>query len=126
MAPPLAYKKNFRVTPALQVFYSGGPVRLLPDGSHVACACGEEVKVVEVSSGTVFKTLEGDSELVTSLAVTPDGKSIFVASRSRQIKHWEIQSTICLRAWKVCFLVYGSIMLALAVLLLVLNLALWC
>ncbi|KAJ7554558.1 hypothetical protein O6H91_06G145300 [Diphasiastrum complanatum] len=100
MAPPLAYKKNFRVTPALQVFYSGGPVRLLPDGSHVACACGEEVKVVEVSSGTVFKTLEGDSELVTSLAVTPDGKSIFVASRSRQIKHWEIQSTICLRAWK--------------------------
>ncbi len=38
-------KLNYRVKLKLEVFYSGGAVRLSHDGKLLACACGDEVKV---------------------------------------------------------------------------------
>lgn len=104
MAASLSYKKNFKVAPALQLFYTGGPVAVSPDERFVACACTDDVKVVEVATGAVVKTFKGDTEPVTAIAYAPDGKTLFAASRSLQIKHWELGSDACLRTWKVmCF-----------------------
>jgi U3 small nucleolar RNA-associated protein 13 len=103
MASPLSYKKNFKVSPALQLFYTGGPVVVSPDENFVACACTDDVKVVEIATGAVVKTFKGDTEPITAIVYSPDGKTLFAASRSLQIKHWDLCSDACLRSWKVTF-----------------------
>ena len=54
-----AAKQNYRVRQRLEVFYTGGSVRLSADGRLLACACADEVKVVDAASGTVVQTLPG-------------------------------------------------------------------
>lgn len=101
MAEALAYKKNLRATAALELFYTGGPVVLSSDASFVACACTDDLKVVDVETGQVRCTLQGDSELVTALCLSPDGKFLLSASRSLQIRLWDLASVSVLRTWKV-------------------------
>lgn len=100
MANYVDSKKNFKCVPALQQFYTGGPFRLSSDGSFLVCACNDEVKVVDLATGSVKNTLEGDSELIVALALTPDNKYLFSASRSTQIKFWDLSSATCKRTWK--------------------------
>lgn len=100
MANYVDSKKNFKCVPALQQFYTGGPFRLSSDGSFLVCACNDEVKVVDLATGSVKNTLEGDSELIVALALTPDNKYLFSASRSTQIKFWDLSSGTCKRTWK--------------------------
>lgn len=38
-------KQTYRPKLKLEVFFTGGAVSLAPSGRHVACACGDEVKV---------------------------------------------------------------------------------
>jgi hypothetical protein len=83
------------------MFYTGGPVALSSDGSFLACACHDQVKVVDVASGAVTSSFEGDSEPITAIVVAPDGSSLFAASRSRQVKLWNLASGACTRSWKV-------------------------
>ena len=99
----LRYKKNFKASPALQLFYTGGPVVVSPDERFVACACTDDVKIVEIATGVALKTFKGDTEPITAIVYSPDGKTLFAASRSLQIKHWDLDSDACLRAWKVIF-----------------------
>jgi hypothetical protein len=37
--------KNYKVDKRLEVFYTGGAVRVSDDGAQLACACSDEVKV---------------------------------------------------------------------------------
>lgn len=104
MASALAYKKNFKASAALELFYTGGPVALSPDATSVACACSDDIKIVDVETGKVTATLKGDSELVTALCFGSDGKSLLSASRSLQVRLWDISSGTCLRSWKVVWL----------------------
>jgi U3 small nucleolar RNA-associated protein 13 len=98
----LSYKKNFKASPVLERFYTGGALVVAGDGTFVACACVDDVKIVDLATGLTTKTLKGDSEIVTAIALSSsDGKSLFVASRSLQIKHWDLASESCLRTWKV-------------------------
>ena len=53
--------KSYRVRRKLEAFYTGGAARLSQDGSLLACACADEVKVVDVASGAVLRTIEGVS-----------------------------------------------------------------
>jgi hypothetical protein len=59
------------------------------------------LQVVDIASGAVLRTLPGDSEPVTALAVSPDGESVFTASRSLTCKRWSLATGECLRAWRV-------------------------
>lgn len=40
-------KQNYRLDARLDVFYTGGTLRLSRDGTQTACACHDEVKVRE-------------------------------------------------------------------------------
>lgn len=95
-------KKNYKCVQSLQQFYSGGPYTVSSDGSFIACACNDTITIVDTSNASIKSTIEGDSEAVTALTLSPDDKFLFSASHSRQIKVWDLSSLKCLRSWKVC------------------------
>lgn len=97
----LAQKKNYRCSQSLQQFYTGGPYAVSSDASFIVCACDETIKIVDSSNASIKSTIEGDSEPVTSLTLSPDDKFLFSASHSRQIRVWDLSSLKCLRSWKV-------------------------
>ena len=101
MANYVNSNKNFKCIPALEQFYTGGPFRLSSDASFLVCVCNDEVKVVDLATGSVKNALEGDSELIVALALTPNDKFLFSTSRSTQIKLWDLSSATCQRSWKV-------------------------
>lgn len=59
-------------------------------------------QVIDIASGAVLRTLPGDTESVTAIAVHPSGTQVVVASRSNVTKLWDIESGRCLRTWQVC------------------------
>ncbi|KAI3680867.1 hypothetical protein L6452_35644 [Arctium lappa] len=93
-------KKNYRCVQSLQQFYSGGPYTVSSDGSFIACACNDTITIVDSSNASIKSTIEGDSEPVTAIALSPDDKFLFSASHSRQIRVWDLSSLKCLRSWK--------------------------
>jgi U3 small nucleolar RNA-associated protein 13 len=48
-------KLTYRAQAKLEVFYTGGAARLSADASLLACACGDEVKLVDVATGRVTR-----------------------------------------------------------------------
>ncbi|KAJ8631977.1 hypothetical protein MRB53_025313 [Persea americana] len=95
-----SFKKNYRCIPALQQFYSSGPYAVSSDASFLVCACDEKINIVDSSNASIKSTLEGDSESVTALALSPDDKLLFSASHSRLIRVWDLSSSKCIRSWK--------------------------
>ncbi|XAR71526.1 hypothetical protein NMG60_11017839 [Bertholletia excelsa] len=93
-------KENYRCVQALQQFYTGGPFAVSSDGSFLACACNDVIKIVDSSNSSIKSTIEGDSEPITALALSPDDNILFSASHSRQIRVWDLSSFKCLRSWK--------------------------
>ncbi|XP_020084753.1 transducin beta-like protein 3 [Ananas comosus] len=98
--PAHAMKRNYRCVPSLQQFYSGGPFAVSSDGAFIACACGDEVKLVRSSDASVRATLAGDSEAVTAIALGPGDRLLFSATHSRLIRVWDLASLKCIRSWK--------------------------
>ncbi|CAM8968469.1 unnamed protein product [Rhodiola kirilowii] len=96
----LSYKKNYRCVPSLQQFYTGGPLSVSSDGSFLVCACDDTIKIVDTSNASIKSTIEGDSENVGALTLTPDDKFLISASHSRQIRVWDVASLKCVRSWK--------------------------
>eukprot|EP00775_Hariotina_reticulata_P012079 gene12079-12219_t len=101
MSDILQPKAVYEAISKVEAFYTGGAVRVTRDNQHIACACGDEVKVLDVATGTVAQTLPGDSEPITALAISPDCKSLVAASRSLSVRIWDWASGECRRTWKV-------------------------
>ncbi|KAK9757313.1 hypothetical protein RND81_01G155600 [Saponaria officinalis] len=99
-ATPLPLKKSYRCTQSLQQFYTGGPFAVSSDGAFIVCACDDTLKIVDSSNASIKATLDGDSEAVTAVALTPDDSFLFSASHSRQIRVWDLSSLKCVRSWK--------------------------
>ncbi|KAL8159910.1 hypothetical protein V2J09_001447 [Rumex salicifolius] len=100
MATPLSTKNSYRCTQSLQQFYTGGPFLVSPDGSFLVCTCDETIKIVDSTDASTKATLEGDTESITSLAISPDGKLLFSASHSRQIRVWDLTTYKFVHSWK--------------------------
>ncbi|XP_052178407.1 protein TORMOZ EMBRYO DEFECTIVE isoform X2 [Diospyros lotus] len=96
----VSLKKNYRCFKSLQQFYSGGPFAVSSDGSFLVCACNDTIKIVDSSNYSIKATIEGDSEPVTALSLSPGDNFIFSSSHSRQIRVWDVFSLKCLRSWK--------------------------
>ena len=98
---PLALKRSYRCVSSLQQFYSGGPFAVSSDGASLACACGDEIKIVNSSDACVLASLGCDSESVTAFTFSPYGCFLFSAGHSRLIRVWDLSSRKCVRSWKV-------------------------
>lgn len=83
-------KTSFKKRRSFEPFYTGGATAVSPDGSLLFATLNEEVAVVQVSSGNVVQRIEGDTEEVTALAVTPDRRLLIVASRSLALRVYSL------------------------------------
>lgn len=59
------------------------------------------VQVVDIATGVVKHTFPGDTEPLTAIAVSSNGKHVFSASRSLTSKAWDLTTGTCFRSWKV-------------------------
>lgn len=59
-------KQNYRLEGRIEVFYTGGTMRLSSDASKMACACHDEVKVRSIYSKHVFHNMKTlSNEVIT-------------------------------------------------------------
>uniref|UniRef100_A0A453T5T9 Anaphase-promoting complex subunit 4 WD40 domain-containing protein n=1 Tax=Aegilops tauschii subsp. strangulata TaxID=200361 RepID=A0A453T5T9_AEGTS len=102
-------KNNYRCDRSLQQFYTGGPfaVGRAPRGqgegeeAFLACACGSELRVVSATDASAIgEPIDGDSEAVTGIALSPDSRLLFAAGHSKLIRVWDLASRTCIRSWK--------------------------
>lgn len=100
MASAVTLKKNYRCVNSLQQFYTGGPYAVSSDGSFFVCACDDALKIIDSSNASIKSTIDGDSEPVTALVLSPDDNFLFSTSHSRQIRVWDLVSLKCIRSWK--------------------------
>ncbi|KAK4572223.1 hypothetical protein RGQ29_030591 [Quercus rubra] len=96
----LTLKKNYRCVPSLEQFYTGGPFAVSSDGSFIACACDESIRIVDSSNASIRSTIDSDSEAHTALALSPDDKLLFSAGHSHQIRVWDLSTLNNVRSWK--------------------------
>jgi len=67
-------------------------VAFSPDGKTIASGSSDDtIKLWEVSTGKLIKTLTGHNKYVSSVAFSPDGKTIAAGSGDETIKLWLIE-----------------------------------
>ncbi|KAI5567217.1 hypothetical protein POPTR_013G079600v4 [Populus trichocarpa] len=97
----LQIKKNYRCVPSLQQFYSGGPFAVSSDGSFIACANGDAIKILDSSNASIKASIEVDTDSgLTALALDPNDRFLFSAGHSRLIRVWDLSTFKCIRSWK--------------------------
>jgi WD40 repeat protein len=73
-------------------------VAISPDGKTLAAGTVEEklrgkvIKIWDISSGKLHRTLTAHSDWVHSIAISPDGRTLVSGSRDSTIKIWDLRS----------------------------------
>ncbi|KAG2216854.1 hypothetical protein INT45_005221 [Circinella minor] len=96
----LALKTSFKSVKTIDSIYTGGKVLITNDESLLITTLNEDIEVTELSTGKKVHRLEGDTEIITTMAVKPDGKHLISASRSLQMRIWDLSTGQCLRTTK--------------------------
>ncbi|RKP08927.1 quinon protein alcohol dehydrogenase-like superfamily [Thamnocephalis sphaerospora] len=96
----LQLKTSYRSVAAIEAIYTGGQCAVTRDEERLFCTVNTDIYVVELSHGRKVATLEGDTEVVTSFALKPDAKHLVAASRSLQIRVWDLETYKPARAFK--------------------------
>ena len=69
-----------------------------PDGAYLASGSNDNtIKIWEVETGRLLRTLIGHTDDVYSVSYSPDGKYITSGSRDETIKIWEVVTGECIR-----------------------------
>jgi U3 small nucleolar RNA-associated protein 13 len=83
---------SYKPIKKIDTLYTGGKVGISPDGVYLITTCHEKIKGTEISTGNLAFTLVGDTELVTSWALRPNGLNVMSASRSLMLYLWDLPS----------------------------------
>jgi len=75
-----------------------GPLAFYPDGTTLASAGGNEVKLWDVATGKPVRTLAGHQHCILAIAYTPDGKQI-VSTDGGDLNSKDVPGVI--RVWSV-------------------------
>jgi WD40 repeat protein len=72
-------------------------VAITQDGNRAVSASRDRtLKVWDLETGSVLRTLEGHSDSVSGVAVTPDGKRAASTSDEKTVKLWDLETGITL------------------------------
>lgn len=93
-------------------------IAISPDNSHLAFHSRKEVKVWNLATGAMARTLKGHTSQVLSLAFSPDAKMLASGSTDRSVRLWDRETGQCLRileshpnpVWAVSFSFDGSVL----------------
>ncbi|CEI98202.1 hypothetical protein RMCBS344292_12317 [Rhizopus microsporus] len=96
----LILKTSFKSIKTIESIYNGGKVEITQDSKYLISTLSEDIIVTELATGKQVHQLEGDTELVTTMAVKPNGKHLVSASRSLFIRIWELEKGECVRTFK--------------------------
>ncbi|KAF9955928.1 Transducin (beta)-like 3 [Mortierella alpina] len=102
-APPqgkIHLKTSFKSTQTIESIYTGGKVCVSQDEQYLITTVGEDIDVIEIKTGKKLWRLKGDTEIITTFAVTPDGHTLVSASRSLQLKTWDLRTGTLTRSLK--------------------------
>lgn len=90
MAEPIKCAYNSQ---ELEPFYVGSTsATFSKDGSLIATPVNEDVVITDISTNSTLHKLEGDGEIVTALAMTPDGSKLAVVSQSQQLRVYDVET----------------------------------
>ncbi|KAA8649089.1 hypothetical protein EYZ11_000639 [Aspergillus tanneri] len=79
-------KTTFEASRTLRPIYTGGSTALDASGRLLLTCVGEDALVVDLETGDQLASLEGDGEVITSLAITPSASHAIVCSRSMAMR----------------------------------------
>ena len=65
-------------------------VAFSPDGSYLASSGNRLVKIWDVSTGKLLRTIDGAAETVISVAFSPDGTRLASAGRDSAVHLWDV------------------------------------
>ncbi|OQE27692.1 hypothetical protein PENSTE_c004G10188 [Penicillium steckii] len=85
-------KTTFEASKTLQPIYTGGSTALDATGRILLSCVGEDANIVDLETGDQLASLEGDGEIITSLAITPSASHAIVCSRSMSMRIYELSS----------------------------------
>jgi WD40 repeat protein len=69
-----------------------------PDGRTLASGSADQtVKLWDVASGQVLRTLTGHADIVFSVAFSADGRTLAAGSSDNKVKLWDLSSGQLLR-----------------------------
>lgn len=75
---------------SFEPFYIGSTLAVFSsDGSLLATPLEEDIVITELHSNTRMHKIEGDGEIVTALALTPNGSRLAVVSQSQQLRVYD-------------------------------------
>ncbi|XP_071976082.1 transducin beta-like protein 3 [Engystomops pustulosus] len=102
MAPhSVQFKTNYLVEKKIEPFYKGGKVQINKEGTHLLCICQNKLNIVEITTGTVVRSIEQeDQEDITCFVLSPDDEMLVTGSRALLLKQWQWQEGTCIRSWK--------------------------
>ncbi|MEQ9236608.1 MAG: pentapeptide repeat-containing protein [Coleofasciculus sp. E2-BRE-01] len=64
-----------------------------PDGTHLISGADDQtVKIWELETGRLIRTLRGHSDAISSVAISPDGKRIASSSDDKTVKLWDFET----------------------------------
>ncbi|CAL5873794.1 uncharacterized protein PFLUO_LOCUS8077 [Penicillium psychrofluorescens] len=83
-------KPTFEASRTLRPIYTGGSTALDATGRILLTCVGEDALIVDLDTGDQLASLEGDGEIITSLAITPSASHAIVCSRSMSMRIYSL------------------------------------
>ncbi|KAL4978023.1 WD40-repeat-containing domain protein [Aspergillus desertorum] len=83
-------KTTFEASRTLRPIYTGGSTALDASGRLLVACVNEDALVVDLETGDQLAMLEGDGEIVTSLAITPSASHVILCSRSMSMRIYSL------------------------------------
>ncbi|KAL4906515.1 hypothetical protein BDW74DRAFT_133796 [Aspergillus multicolor] len=83
-------KTTFEASRTLRPIYTGGSTALDASGRILVACVNEDALVIDLETGDQLATLEGDGEVITSLAITPSASHVILCSRSMSMRIYSL------------------------------------